>query len=237
MIPGDSFMYDADRINDHIQQNHEYHLWKDTKFESAGNDFTYILMSCFFSYKSKTLSHLRECILRYKDVIRVNTNSSEKQTKMLEALFKIWGHSHIHLQMVLEILFNHYILDYILFFDFTFAFAKERLGKNGTFNSIYVYLDLIDYFIDHSGINMSKLRKCLSEEQANLAQSESTMIQNDILNKLESLEEYIEKLKNTIKSDVEILRDRYDDLIKSCKDLETNRLLGEKFNEFTRKHI
>jgi hypothetical protein len=235
-MPGDSFMYDADRINDHILQNHEYSVWKDTKFESTGNDFTYILMSCLFSYKSKTLSHLRECLTRYKDVIRLNTNTKEKQMKMLEALYEIWGHSNIYLKMVIEILFNNYILDYMYLVEFIFSYVKEKIMNNVHFIDYYYQFIILDYIVAHSNSNMIKLRKQLTKEQENIAQGEAEL-QSEVLHKLESIEEYIERLKDVSnKLDKEIV-DRFVELKENIKGLilDYGQLLEEKFQHFLRK--
>jgi hypothetical protein len=225
-------MYDADRINDHILQNHEYSQWKETKFDSSDNDFTYIFMSCLFTYKSKTLTHLKECLLKYKDAIRLNTNTKEKQMKMLEALFNSWGHSNIHLQMIIEILFNNYILDYLYLVEFIVNLLKERLSKDTPLNEIYFNFILLDYIIEHSSLNLNRLKKELSEEQSNIAKGEAEL-ESESLKKMELLEEYIERLKYVISN-------IHKEVISGIKGLpqtaECDELLKEKLNYFLRKY-
>lgn len=210
--PNEPFYYDTDVINDNIQYKKEFSNWSE-KFESTGSDFTYILFSCLFYSKSKTLSHLRESLLFYKDAINHITVNQETQKVLLSALFDVWGHSTNFLKFLITFLLNNNIIDHLVLVKFIFEKIKDNLNLHGDVGNLnefenknsfmliknYFLLNLIDYILEHCEKSLDRLKSELTKEQESLAVSDET-IQTGIIKSIEFLEENIEKVIGTSKT-------------------------------------
>jgi hypothetical protein len=191
---GEQYQYDTVVINDHIHNKKEFESWKD-KFESSGNDFVYVFLSCLFSFKSKTLTHLRETLNFYKEGIMSLVNTKEKQIVMLEALFDIWKNYSIYLRFSIEFLLNNAILDHTVLARY--LIQKRICYHNENLRENFVNFDiLIDIVVIHPFKSLDRSRILLSNEQKALAQSDENN-QSNIIAHIEELEIYIEKMNQT----------------------------------------
>lgn len=123
-MPNDNFYYDIDVISDNILNKKDLNNWSE-KFESSGSDFIYILFSCLFYIKSKTLSHIRESLTFYREAFEKFIISIDNQKTLLSALFDLWGNSFTYLKFISDILINQNCLDHTVFIDFIF----ERINQ------------------------------------------------------------------------------------------------------------
>jgi len=194
---GEQYHYDTVVINDHIQNKKEFEAWKD-KFESSGNDFVYVFLSCLFSFKSKTLTHLRETLNFYKGALISLVNSKEKQIVMLKALFDVWENSSIYLRFSIDYLLNNAILDHTVLARFLVQKGSSEVSENLREN--FVNFDiLMDIAVIHPFKSLDRSRILLSNEQKALAQSDESN-QSNIIAHIEELEIYIEKINQTCES-------------------------------------
>lgn len=192
----------------------DFSSWSE-KFESSGSDFIYILFSCLFYSKSKTLTHLRESLIFYKNAFGRFITNQENQKILLKSLFEIWGNSFTYLKFLVEFLTNQNIIDHKNFVDFIFEKIKENFLDKENLNIFgnYFFFDLIEILVNHSENSLNRIQKELTKEQESLNICDETM-QNGIIKSIEFLEEKIEKNlldnqtihKNTLDSFLKLLK-------------------------------
>lgn len=199
--PNEQFYYDTDVINDNIQYKKEFSTWSE-KFESSGSEFIYILCSCLFYSKSKTLSHLRESLLFFRDAITKQITTPETQSILLNALFDVWGHSDTYLKFLIEFLLNQNLIDHLILVKFILQKLKDlvlpdfqdQIQNNADYpiSKNYSMFNFVDAIVIHCEKSLERLKLELSKEQSSLAVSDETL-QTGIIKLIEFLEENIEK--------------------------------------------
>jgi hypothetical protein len=180
-------------------------------------------MSCLFYSKSKTLSHLRESLNFYMETISKLINTKEKQQLVLKALYQIWSHSSCYLKMIIEFLLNKCIIDYFVMIEFILNFVKDSNEY------LSFQFELVDYIIQHSYLNLEKMKKELSVQQDILALSDEN-IQTDLIKTIENLENNIENLKETLQI---IHKETFN---MHCQYFKDKELFHERIIEFARKY-
>ena len=186
--PNEAYYYDTQVINDNIINKKEYSHWID-KFDSVGNDFVYVFMSSLFYAKSKSLSHLRESIMFYKDAIISIVNGKDQQYNALEALSDVWCHSSIYMCFLFDNLLKLSFVDYLV----TTKWLFDKLLKEYTnIPNKFIYFDLLDILVSNCSNSIARIQKELSKEQESLAKSEESF-QSNIIKNIETYEENLEK--------------------------------------------
>jgi hypothetical protein len=187
-LPNEPFYFDTETIIDNIHNKKEYSQWTE-KFDASGSDFVYILCSCLFHARSKTLSHLRETLNFYSDALKTLINSPDRQFMLLNALFDVWGNSPVYVKFILENLLNKTIIGHYELMTYIF---HEKFSK---YSDYYLYYEIIDMSLSHSERLLNRLRNNLTKEQENLIRSEESRA--EIVKTIEELEFNIEKLNKT----------------------------------------
>ena len=166
----------------------EYNTWVD-KFDSSGNEFVYVFMSCIFFCKSKTLSHLRESITLYKDAISTILSNKEQQLLGLEALHDVWGHSNVYFSFIFDLILKFSFVDCLVAVKWIF----DKLTLNPSIVPLqYNLFNIINIIVDNCSNSIFRIQKELSKEQENMAKSEESF-QTNIIKNIETYEETLEK--------------------------------------------
>lgn len=157
-----------------------------------------------FYSKSKTLSHLRESLLFFRDAFSHYINNVEKQNILLNALFDVWGHSDTYLKYLMEFLLNQNIIEHIVLIKFIFQKLKDLVTPDFqddqmmsaidqfSMSKNYSMFNFVDSIIIHCEKSLNRLKNELVKEQGILAISDETL-QSGIIKSIEFLEENIEK--------------------------------------------
>lgn len=186
--PNETFYYDSQVICDNIMAKKEYNTWVD-KFDSSGNEFVYVFMSCIFFCKSKTLSHLRESITLYKDAISTILSNKEQQLLGLEALHDVWGHSNVYFSFIFDLILKFSFVDCLVAVKWIF----DKLTLNPSIVPLqYNLFNIINIIVDNCSNSIFRIQKELSKEQENMAKSEESF-QTNIIKNIETYEETLEK--------------------------------------------
>lgn len=186
--PNEAFYFDSQVINDNIVAKKEYNNWID-KFESTGNDYVYMFMSCLFYSKSKTLSHLRESITYYKDAILTILNTKEQQLIAMKAISDVWGHCNVYFTFIFDLMLKFSFIDCLVAVRWIF----DKLAQDPSLVTLnYAYFELINITVSHCSNSICRIQKELSKEQENLAKSEEGF-QTSIIKNIEIYEETLEK--------------------------------------------
>ncbi len=187
-VPNEPFYFDIQNIIDNIQNKKEYSQWTE-KFDATGSDFVYLLCSCFFYARCKTLSHLRETLNFYSDALKTLINSQDRLFMLLNALFDVWGNSPIYIKFIIENLLNKSIFTNYELMTYLF---HEKISKNSDY---YLDYEIVEMSLPQSERLINRLRNNLRKEQENLISSEESRA--EIVKNIEELEFNIEKLNKT----------------------------------------
>ena len=185
--PNETYYYDSQVICDNILAKKEFNSWMD-KFDSVGNDFVYVFMSCMFNCKSKTLSHLRESLTLYKEAILSILSGKDQQLVALEALTDIWGHCNVYFMFLFDLMLKSSFVDYLIGVKWVF----EKLLLEPKAIPQCHYFELINIIVNTCSSSIIRIQKELSREQENMAKSDEGLHTNIIKN-IETYEETLEK--------------------------------------------
>jgi hypothetical protein len=236
--PNEPFYYDTEVIKDNIDNKKEYDTWTE-KFESSGSEYIYVLCSCLFYPKHITLSHLISGLNFYKNCLKKEISSQERQITLLNALFDIWFHSRTYFKFIVQFLLNNDIIDHLVLVRFLISAKlnfEDGEGEDGKVEIKFVYkmwriCEIILEAVNLSQLAVNKCKTLMAYEQENLARSDEHS-QAGIFKMIESYENYLEKMKevnaNILNDTMVSLLGNYQVLIKEgMKNEELSKIYEE----------
>lgn len=207
-----AMLYFIGILKDEILNKKEFSNW-DESLPYHEDLFINNLFVILFTIKSKTLSHLRECLNSNKLVFTKIVVNTKRQLQVLRCMFICWGKSTAHTKLILDFLLSNSIIEHSLVISFLVEYFKEL-----SFSDCFISMDFLEFIINHASMFLKLLeRKVESEkkELKNLSKENNNEIEltsdtvpsnnNNIqvfitekINNIEKLDDSIEKLTKSV---------------------------------------
>lgn len=206
------------KIKDEISNKNEFSKWSE-KENYPYNDECFInnLFVILFTYKSKTLSHLRECLNFYTQAFVSLVTNTKIQIQVLKCLFTCWGKSTAYMKLVLDFLLINNIVEYKTLLNFLIDHFKTL-----NFSLLFINMDYLEFIINHLLVNKVILKKKLDTE-LNLLKELNSENESNNLN-------LIETPQDTDKNYQKLISEKQICIEKLEKQLDRVTQINEKFS-------
>jgi hypothetical protein len=209
-----TMLYFLGILKDEILNKKDFSAWDET-LPYHEDLFINNLFVILFTVKSKTLSHIRECLNTNIKVFIKLVNNTKRQLQVLRCLFICWGKSTAHVKLIVDFLLTNYIVEHSLVISYLIEYFKEL-----SFSDCFISMDFLEFIINHASMFLKLLErkveserkelKNLSKENNNELELISDSNNNDNkninnqgliqekINVIEKLDENIEKLVKSV---------------------------------------